>query len=65
MYAKDAIAVDAKPSTVFRLYVDGQLGLRFDSLDTAAAAAKSFNEECFDTMIVEESRPKGVQGGDW
>ena len=54
MYAKDAAAADAKPSTVFRLYVDGQLGMPFGTAEEAMAVGKEFHDAGFDTLILEE-----------
>jgi hypothetical protein len=39
------------------LYVDGQLGLNFDTQEDAEQAAKAFQSEGFDTLITREERP--------
>ena len=38
----------------YKLYVDGQLGLPFDSADDARASAESFQKEGYDTFITVE-----------
>lgn len=39
---------------IFKLYVDGQLGLDFETLEDAQKTAKVFNDEGFDTTIIKE-----------
>ena len=45
---------EAKSPSVFRLWVDGQLGMPFGIAEEAMAVGKEFHDAGFDTLILEE-----------